>query len=143
MLELSILYLISNVVAVDYSYFLTEKEIYKLIIDMGEKGYKLDSEKVYNLKASGNSENQNILSKLIILIPGLNIIKTKNDLEKLKQNIKDTIKDNDVLIEMTDEEKYLYSTIKTDEAKLLYLSMLSKNNCELKNKIMIKTYGRN
>ena len=38
MLELSILYLISNVVAVDYSYSLTEKEIYKLIIDMGDKG---------------------------------------------------------------------------------------------------------
>lgn len=143
MLELSILYLISNVVAVDYSYSLTEKEIYKLIIDMGNKGYKLDSEKVYNLKTSGNSENQNILSNLIILIPGLNIIKTKNDLEKLKQNIKDTIKDNDVLIEMTDEEKMLYSTIKTDKVKLLYLSMLSKNNCESNNKRMIKTYGRN
>lgn len=146
MLELGLLYLIVNAVAVDYSFSLTEKEIYKLIIEIGDKGYKINSEKIYRLKEKSIQEKTNIISQLAILIPGLNIINTKNDIVKLKQNIKETIENYDILTKMTDDEKELYSTIKTDEVKLLYLSSLSKNS-EIKrqsnNKKLIKLQGRN
>lgn len=146
MLELGILYLAINAVAVDYLFSLTEKEIHKLILEMGDSGYKLDAEKVLNLKNENSDKFQNkISSDVIMLIPGLNIKKTKSNLEKFKQNIKETFATTDVLIEMTEEEKKLYRNIKTDEVKLLYLSMISQNNdYELENnKKMVKEYTQN
>lgn len=146
MLELGLLYLIVNVVAVDYSFSLTEKEIYKLIIEIGDKGYKINSEKIYRLKEDIIQEKTNIISQLAILIPGLNIMKTKNDIAKLKQNVKETIENYDILTKMTDDEKELYSIIDTDEVKLLYLSSLSQNNefqLQSNNKKLIKLQDRN
>lgn len=146
MLELGVLYLTINAVAVDYSFSLAENEIYKLILEIGDKGYKINSEKMYRLKEDSIQEKTSIFSQLVILIPGLNIIKTKNDIAKLKENVKETIENHDILIEMTDDEKELYSIIETDEVKLLYLSSLSKNNeinLQSNNKKLIKLQGRN
>ena len=146
MLELGLLYLTINAVAVDYSFSLAENEIYKLILEIGNKGYKINSEKIYRLKEDSIQEKTSIFSQLAILIPGLNIIKTKNDIAKLKENVKEAIENHDILIEMTDDEKELYSIIETDEVKLLYLSSLSKNNeinLQSNNKKLIKLQGRN
>lgn len=146
MLELGMLYLIVNAVAVDYSFSLTEEEIHKLMLEIGDSGYKLNYEKTLDLKEEiiEKRSNKNTFD-VMMLIPWLYIKKIKDNLEKFKQNIKETLLTTDILIEMTEEEKKLYKNIKTDEVKLLYLSMISQEiDNELENnKKIIKSYDKN
>lgn len=135
---LYLILLLLEFVTIDYSMKLSREEKYKILLTIADNGYKLDVENIKKLKT--NNENKNKLTNLLMLfIPGLNIIITKKNIDKFIKNVEETINNEPVIKKMTNQEKGIYSSNKTNEEKLVYMANISfDNNSKEKPKQLVK-----
>ena len=116
--------------------------VFDALIEIGNKGYKIDKETVNKYQKeleeekNKNNDNNKGLKKavniVLLLTPGVNLVKATIDVNRIKKNIENlVVSDSEyayAFIPMTDEEKEDYAKIEGKLAKLAYVSFVTMKN---------------
>lgn len=107
------------------------KGVTDAILQISDNGYKLDMEilrKYHQEHLQNNEKKPNILSKIILFTPGVNLLCISLGCNKFKRKIMTDEEVRKALIPMTDDEKEVYSRLENTFEKLAITLDDSKND---------------
>ena len=105
-----------------------------LLIDLANKGYKVDQKAMEEYKKNHQEEppskGKKALARLAFFTPGVNMLVSGINMHKTRKEMMNDPEFQKIIVPMTDEEKETYSRIKKGTEKILYLMAISGKDNE-------------
>lgn len=140
--------LIIEIITISGSMVIKIKGIIDSVLEIANKGYKISNNKLNELlKEPKDSTFKKKLNKILLFIPGLNLIASKITSINSKKKIFNRAKEKKLLIKMTEEELKQYNTLQNKSSKFVYVTTISSLKEDEKVKVIdnklaiVKTKG--
>lgn len=118
------------------------------ILEIAKNGYKIDQKVIDEIKKNQNEEKKNnssnlgkMLNCIVMLIPGVNLLKAAVISNKLKRSVMNNPQLREAMVPMTDLEKEQFAKLKTRKQKLMFTAFMSDELSQEKSFLGI--YGEN
>lgn len=138
-----------EIISVGLSFFITIKGFCDIVLEIPKNGYKIDKKilEEYKRKHDENKSKdisifRRILGTIILLTPGVNVIRSAVMINKVKKGILDVPEIQDAIVPMTDEEKEEYNSLKGYFEKLAFSSFVIDNDDEKKQEFVTIVDGK-
>lgn len=129
------LIIVGELITIGLTSYISVKGVFDVILEIFNNGYKVDKKVIEEcqrkqteaMKKGGNIFTR-LLGMVILLTPGVNMLKSAITVHKWKKEVMDNEEVKKSIVPMTEEEKEQYSQMEGKFQKLAYGSFISGND---------------